>query len=142
MINLSKRITTLEVQRTRLGNEVVVAGFVEQTKLLGKMAFLKLRDREGYVQIVATSNYSKMKDLNTISRESVISIPRFVASISANISISILSGLKGITCPPSSPFIEIFVTVVPNSLILNSLKFSDSIKEDFEYRLITSCISP
>jgi aspartyl-tRNA synthetase len=74
MINLSKRITTLEVQRTRLGSEVVVAGFVEQTKLLGKMAFLKLRDREGYVQIVATSNYSRIKDLNTISRESVISI--------------------------------------------------------------------
>jgi aspartyl-tRNA synthetase len=74
MINLSKRITTLEVQKTRLGSEVVVAGFVEQTKLLGKMAFLKLRDREGYVQIVATSNYPKMKDLNTISRESVISI--------------------------------------------------------------------
>ena len=74
MINLSKRITTLEVQRTKLGSEVVVAGFVEQTKLLGKMAFLKLRDREGYVQIVATSNYPKMKDLNTISRESVISI--------------------------------------------------------------------
>ncbi len=74
MINLSKRITTLEVQRARLGSEVVVAGFVEQTKLLGKMAFLKLRDREGYVQIVATSNYPRIKDLNTISRESVISI--------------------------------------------------------------------
>jgi len=74
MINLSKRMTTLEVQKIRLGSEIVVAGFVEQIKLLGKMAFLKLRDREGYVQIVANSNYQRMKDLNKISRESVVSI--------------------------------------------------------------------
>jgi len=74
MINLSKRITTSDVQKTRLGGEVVVAGFVEQSKLLGKMAFLKLRDREGYLQIVATSEYAKMKELSNISRESVVSI--------------------------------------------------------------------
>ena len=74
MINLSKRVTTSDVQKARLGTEVVVAGFVEQSKLLGKMAFLKLRDREGYLQIVATSSYPKMKELNGISRESVVSI--------------------------------------------------------------------
>jgi len=74
MINLSKRITTSDVQKTKIGSEVIVAGWVEQSKLLGKLAFLKLRDREGYVQVVATSNYSQMKDLNSISRESVVSI--------------------------------------------------------------------
>ena len=74
MINLSKRIPTSDVQKIKIGSEVIVAGWVEQSKLLGKLAFLKLRDREGYVQVVATSNYSKMKDLNSISRESVVSI--------------------------------------------------------------------
>jgi len=74
MINLSKRVTTSDIQKTRIGKEVIVAGFIEQSKLLGKMAFLKLRDREGYLQIVATSEYPKMKELGSISRESVVSI--------------------------------------------------------------------
>jgi len=74
MVNLSQRITTAEVQKVRLGSEVVIAGWVEQTKLLGKLAFLNIRDSEGYVQVVATSSYLGMKELSGITRESVVSI--------------------------------------------------------------------
>ncbi len=74
MIGLSKRISTIELQKAKLGSTVVLAGWVEKFKPMGKVAFIKLRDRSGYAQIVITQSYSGLKGLKEINRESVVAV--------------------------------------------------------------------
>lgn len=74
MIKITKRIGTPELQKARVGSEVVLAGWVEKTKHMGKVAFVTLRDREGYAQIVANKSFSKLKELGDITRESVVAV--------------------------------------------------------------------
>jgi aspartyl-tRNA synthetase len=71
-ISLKDRVYALEVQQKKIGSKIVVAGWVADIKLLGKLAFLKLRDRSGYLQLVATEDFKKFKELSKLSLESVI----------------------------------------------------------------------
>ncbi len=73
MVNLSRRVSTADLQRSKLGSTLVLAGWVENFKHMGKVAFIKLRDRNGYAQVVITPSYSKLKDLN-LTRESVVAV--------------------------------------------------------------------
>lgn len=70
-IDIHKRIYSCEVQCAKPSAEVVVAGWAAEVKSLGKIAFIKLRDRTGLVQLVSSD--TKMIDkIAKISNESVI----------------------------------------------------------------------
>jgi len=70
-IDIHKRVCSCEVQKAKEGSKAVVAGFAAEVKSLGKIAFIKLRDREGFVQLVSTD--SKLIDkISKIPQESVI----------------------------------------------------------------------
>ncbi len=71
-MKLSQRISTSELQSASIGSRIVTGGFVEKIKHLGKLAFITLRDSEGYVQVVANESYAGLKDLQNLTRESVI----------------------------------------------------------------------
>jgi len=70
-IDIHKRIYSSEVQKAKEGSSAIVAGWAAEVKSLGKIAFIKLRDREGFVQLVSTD--AKLIDkIAKISNESVI----------------------------------------------------------------------
>ncbi len=70
-LDLHKRIYSSEVQTAKEGSSAIVAGWAAEVKSLGKIAFIKLRDREGFVQLVSTN--SKLIDkIAKIPNESVI----------------------------------------------------------------------
>jgi aspartyl-tRNA synthetase len=70
-LDIHKRIYSSEVQNAKEGSAAIVAGWASEVKSLGKIAFIKLRDREGFVQLV--SNDAKLIDkIAKISNESVI----------------------------------------------------------------------
>jgi aspartyl-tRNA synthetase len=70
-IDIHKRIYSSEVQKAKEGSNAIVAGWAAEVKSLGKIAFIKLRDREGILQLV--SNDAKVIDkVAKISNESVI----------------------------------------------------------------------
>jgi len=71
-IPFHNRIYNFDVQGKKDGSEVIVAGWVANVKSIGKLAFLSLRDRSGFLQIVATDSFRKFKDISKISLESVI----------------------------------------------------------------------
>lgn len=73
-IPLKTRIYNSEAQLKKDGSEVIVAGWLADIKLLGKLAFLKLRDRTGTLQIVATEDFKEFKKLPSLTLESVIVI--------------------------------------------------------------------
>ncbi|HOV51324.1 MAG TPA: aspartate--tRNA(Asn) ligase, partial [Methanothrix sp.] len=59
------------------GREVVLAGFVHETRDLGGIAFLVLRDRKGLAQITLVKKMvgkEMFKSVRTISRESVVQV--------------------------------------------------------------------
>lgn len=70
-IDIHKRVYSAEVQKAREGSHAVVAGWAAEVKSLGKIAFIKLRDREGFVQLVSTDK-KMIGKISKISNESVI----------------------------------------------------------------------
>ncbi|MDP6845759.1 MAG: amino acid--tRNA ligase-related protein, partial [Candidatus Nanoarchaeia archaeon] len=74
MVNLSQRKSTSALQKAKVGSTIVLAGWVEKSKHLGKLAFLNLRDREGYAQIVANDNFLGLQSLKELTRESVVAV--------------------------------------------------------------------
>jgi nondiscriminating aspartyl-tRNA synthetase len=75
MIKLSDRVSTEIAQNEKPGKQVVLAGWVQDIKVLGKLAFAKIRDREGDIQVVFfPDKFKKFNDLKKITRESVVSI--------------------------------------------------------------------
>ncbi len=77
MIDLSKRLVSSEISPEELdGREVVVAGWVEEIRNLGGIAFILLRDREGKVQITVKKKEVPeiFSRLTKIHRESVIGV--------------------------------------------------------------------
>lgn len=73
-IDLNKRIYSSEALKQKEGSEVVLAGWAADVKSLGKVAFIKLRDREGYIQLTAFPDFYKFKELEKIPLESVIAV--------------------------------------------------------------------
>ncbi|MBD3263143.1 aspartate--tRNA(Asn) ligase [Candidatus Woesearchaeota archaeon] len=70
-IDLHKRISISEVQEKEEGTYAIVSGWAEHIKVIGKIAFIKLRDRTGYLQLVTTDK-KLIKDLENLTKESVI----------------------------------------------------------------------
>ena len=85
MVNLSRRKSTSDLQKARIGSTIVLAGWVEKSKHLGKLAFLSLRDREGYAQIVANKKFMGLQSLKDLTRESVVSVKGKVKTSKAKI---------------------------------------------------------
>lgn len=73
---LKRRVLTGAVAPGPEGGEVVVAGWVQETRNLGGIAFLQLRDREGTVQLtlVKKENRELFRRLVSLSRESVLAV--------------------------------------------------------------------
>ncbi|HHQ45488.1 MAG TPA: aspartate--tRNA(Asn) ligase [Candidatus Altiarchaeales archaeon] len=59
------------------GSEVRIAGWVHEVRDLGKLKFIILRDRDGFLQVTAKKGETGeevLKTLDTLSKESVVSI--------------------------------------------------------------------
>jgi len=70
-LDISKRVYSSEVQQKKEGAEVIVGGWAAEVKSLGKIAFIKLRDRAGVLQLVSTN--SKLVDkIAKVTHESVL----------------------------------------------------------------------
>lgn len=66
-----------EINQKLEGKEVVLCGWVHEIRDLGKLKFLILRDRGGFIQITAKKDFCKedvLKTINEISKESVIEV--------------------------------------------------------------------
>lgn len=66
-----------EITENDYDKEVVVAGWVQDVRKLGSIAFIQLRDRDGIIQVTALKkelNPELFKKLTEIPRESVISV--------------------------------------------------------------------
>jgi len=68
-----ERTYSSEVQKAKVGSSVELAGWASAIKLLGKIAFVRLRDREGDVQLV-TSDKKLITSLRDLTHESVIQV--------------------------------------------------------------------
>ena len=66
--NIYRSIYCGEVNKTHVGKEVRLAGWVEQIRNLGSLVFITLRDETGLVQLIS-EDIDKFKDL---TRESTI----------------------------------------------------------------------
>lgn len=70
-----KRIYAREISKKMAGENITVAGWVSEIRDFGKLRFLKIRDRTGYVQVTAHKDkipedvFSKLGDL---TKESVV----------------------------------------------------------------------
>ena len=71
MLDIHKRIYSAEAQNKKDGESVIVAGWAAEVKSLGKIAFIKLRDREGYLQLVSTDK-KLIEKISKITNESVL----------------------------------------------------------------------
>jgi len=60
------------INRNMIGQEVILGGWVEDFRKMGKMTFLTLRDATGITQIILTSDV--MKSLDDITRQSVVRV--------------------------------------------------------------------
>ncbi|MFH1055341.1 MAG: aspartate--tRNA(Asn) ligase [Candidatus Altiarchaeota archaeon] len=66
-----------EVTRDLDGKNVVVAGWVHEVRDLGKLKFIVLRDRGGFIQVTAKegkTDHSILEQYKTLSKESVIEV--------------------------------------------------------------------
>jgi len=72
MTDLTKRVYSKDAQALKEGAEVVVAGWAENVKNLGKIAFIKVRDRTGVIQATAFPDNKAFEEIEKIPRESVV----------------------------------------------------------------------
>lgn len=73
-MNLRKRTYVKEALKKKDNSKVLVAGWLENLKLLGKISFLTLRDRTGLLQVVMKNNIKGFKDITKLPVESVIAV--------------------------------------------------------------------
>lgn len=71
-LSFEKRIPVKEVQDKSEGASVIVSGWAFEVKSLGKIAFINLRDRTGFVQLIALPDFKQFNEIAKISKESVI----------------------------------------------------------------------
>jgi aspartyl-tRNA synthetase len=74
MVDLHKRVFAADVQRKQPGEYAVVAGWAQDVKAVGKIAFIKLRDRSGFVQATVQANSPAFADVAKLTPESVVVI--------------------------------------------------------------------
>ena len=74
MIDLRERKTTVELEKTKAGEQIILAGWVQEIRNLGKIAFIMLRDRDGIAQIVVSKDFPEFSKLVKLNRESVIAV--------------------------------------------------------------------
>jgi len=60
------------INRDMIGQEVILGGWVEDLRKMGKMTFLTLRDSTGITQIILTNDV--MKSIGDITRQSVVRV--------------------------------------------------------------------
>ena len=66
-----------QITKAMDGKAVVIAGWVEKVRDLGKVKFLVVRDRDGVTQVTAKTGSSDKKVIDSIdklTRESVVSV--------------------------------------------------------------------
>ena len=65
-----------ELRIENIGNEIILAGWVQRIRDLGAMNFIDLRDRYGITQLVIdeNTNESVVKQLDDLGREFVIQV--------------------------------------------------------------------
>jgi len=73
-VDIAKRIYSSEAQQKKAGSEIVLAGWAADVKNMGKIAFIKLRDREGEIQLTAFPDFRQFSEIEKIPKESVIAI--------------------------------------------------------------------
>jgi aspartyl-tRNA synthetase len=70
-LDIRKRVRVVEAHQKKPGSDVIVAGWVAEVRPLGKIAFVKLRERSGIIQLISTDK--KLIDkIAKLSHESVI----------------------------------------------------------------------
>ncbi len=73
MISLKKRLYANQAMDAKVGETVTLAGWVEQIRVLGKLAFIILRDRTGKFQLTFLGkNFPNIAELTNLTRESII----------------------------------------------------------------------
>jgi nondiscriminating aspartyl-tRNA synthetase len=77
---LKDRICSTAMGPSLYGTEAVLAGWIQDLRNLGGIAFIQLRDREGTTQLTAIKkeNRELFKQLVTLNRESVIAVKGLV----------------------------------------------------------------
>ena len=60
------------INKDMIGQEVILGGWVEDLRKMGKMTFLTLRDTTGITQIILTDDV--MKSIDDITRQSVVRV--------------------------------------------------------------------
>ena len=76
-VDLSSRTENANLSKDMAGQKVTVAGWLQDTRNLGGIAFILLRDRTGIAQITCLKKKlgdAVFAELTTISRESVLAI--------------------------------------------------------------------
>ena len=71
-MDLSERIPTVQIHKEPVGSTVVIAGWAQVVKSLGKIAFIHLRDREGIVQVTVLASHERFSEVEKITPESVL----------------------------------------------------------------------
>ncbi|RLG21373.1 aspartate--tRNA(Asn) ligase [Candidatus Micrarchaeota archaeon] len=67
-----KRYMSSEINSNFDGRKVAIGGWAQNIRIIGKLAFIKLRDREGLVQITVKKDNPNFEKIKNLSPESVI----------------------------------------------------------------------
>jgi len=71
-MNLDRTHHVEDINASMKGQEVILGGWVEDLRKMGKMTFLTLRDVTGIIQIILTNDV--MKSIEDITRQSVVRV--------------------------------------------------------------------
>lgn len=63
-----------EINKADFNKEVTVAGWIQDIRKLGSIAFIQLRDRTGVIQVTVLKEYALFRALVGLPRESVLSV--------------------------------------------------------------------
>lgn len=115
---------TNEVDKSLDGSEVTLAGWVHEVRDLGKLKFIVLRDRGGFMQVTAkkeTTDEKVLETVDSLSKESVIKVTGKVTENS--------KAPGGIELVPTS------IEVIAGSLSPLPLDVTEKVDADLDTRL-------
>lgn len=69
-----RRIRTTEITEELIGQKVIIYGWVEDKRPIGKIIFLTLRDQYGKVQLVSRRNSKSFEVCDRVPRQSVVEV--------------------------------------------------------------------